>query len=30
MAELAFQSYQQAQAQYAEEDLIAIRKYLQH
>lgn len=29
MAELAFQSFQKAQAQYGEEDLIAIRKFLE-
>jgi len=28
LAELAYQSFRQAQAQYGEEDLIAIRKYL--
>jgi 3-hydroxyisobutyrate dehydrogenase len=29
MAELAFQSFQQAQSEYGEKDLIAIRKYLE-
>jgi 3-hydroxyisobutyrate dehydrogenase len=29
MAELAFQSFQKAQPQFGDEDLIAIRKYLE-